>query len=274
MKSAIIQVDKGVFMTFKEWFFGGNSAINPEFSNPRVEMQWKLPHILVLLSCIALIVGIAFLFRKKNEKARKIVLWVMVGIILLFEITRRVKNVIAMCITDSVTFNKLLHDLLPRPWCAISCWSLIIAAIFKKKCLYNISSIMALLCAVIFFAYPGAGFNNVYIYEFENLYSIITHSMLLVTSISLITLKFADFKYKNMWKELICLAVIYIYACLEIWVLKIEGDPLYFMPGGDIQDILGVGNAVYVIIYIIFLTFFVNMFYLIGDRKRVFRKRK
>lgn len=260
-------------MSFKEWFFGENGTINPGFENPSVNMQWKLPHILVLLACIATIIAVAFIFRKKNDKVRRIVLWVMVGLILLFEITRRVKNIIAMSIGNEITLDNMLYTLLPRPWCAISCWALIIAAIFNKKYLYNVSSIMALLCAVIFFAYPGAGFNNV-LMEFENIYSITTHSLLLVTSISLITLKFTDFRYKNFWKELICFAVVFVYAFIEIWVLKIESDPMYFMPGGDIQDILSVGYAVYLILYILFVTIFVNAFYLINDRKNVFKKRK
>ena len=262
-------------MSFKEWFFGANPAINPGFSNPRIDGQWKLPHILVLLTCIATIVAIAFLFRRKSEKARKIVMWVMVGIILLFEITRRVKNLIAISISGGATLNDILYILLPRPWCAISCWGLIIAAIFRKKYLFNIASIMALLCAIIFFAYPSAGFNNT-LMEFENIYSITTHAMLLVTSISLITLRFTDFKYKSMWKDLICLAVIFVYACLEIWVLRISSDPLYFMPiaGNEVMEILGVGGALYVIIYTLSLIVFINIFYLINDYKTVFRKRK
>ena len=114
------------------------------------------------------------------------------------------------------SFTDYLYTLLPRPLCAIACWSLIIATVFNKKFLYNFASMTALLCALVFFAYPGAGFNNQYIL-FENLYSIVTHSLLLVTSISLITLKFTKFEYKNIWKEGICLAVILAYVFLEIY---------------------------------------------------------
>ncbi|MFQ6752192.1 MAG: hypothetical protein ACLRFL_01320, partial [Clostridia bacterium] len=141
--------------------------------------------------------------------------------------------------------------------------------------LYNITSITALLCAIIFFAYPSAGFNNL-LMEFENIYSITTHSLLLVTSISMITLKFTDFRYKDMWKDMICLAVIFIYACFEMWVLKIADNPLYFLPMADneIQEILGVGNMLYVVIYTMFVAIFINAFYLIQDRHNAFKKRK
>lgn len=262
-------------MSFKEWFFGVNGTINPGFDNPSVNMQWKLPHILVLLACIGIIIAVACVFRKKSEKTRKIILWIMVGGILFFEIARRVKNIISLCIGNSYDLNDWLYILLPRPWCAISCWSLIIATIFNKKYLYNVASSTSLLCAIIFFAYPSAGFNNV-LMEFENIYSIVTHSLLLITSISMITLKFTDFRYKDFWKDLICLVVIFAYACIEIWILKISDNPLYFLPmaGNEVQEILGVGDILYVIIYTAFLILFINLFYLINDRKNVFRKRK
>ncbi|MGN1222457.1 MAG: hypothetical protein ACI4TT_04415, partial [Christensenellales bacterium] len=113
-------------------------------------------------------------------------------------------------------------------------------------------------------------FNNQYIL-FENLYSIVTHSLILIGSITLITLKFAKFEYKTVWKELIGLVAIFIYAFLEIYVLKIESDPLYFMPGNDIQEILGISSGLYIALYAIFIIVYWNIFYLIGDRKNVKR---
>ena len=261
-------------MTFSEWFFGVNDKINPGFDNPSINMQWKLPHILVLVTCIVSIIAIALLFRRRSLKQRRIVIWILAGVVLFFEVTRRIKGLSAMCITKEYDLNSILNTLFPRPWCAISCWAIIISTIFNKKYLYNITSITAFLCALIFFAYPSAGFNNQFI-EFENLYSIASHALLLISSISFITLKFTDFRYKDMWKDLICLAVIFAYACFEMFVLKIADNPLYFLPMADneIQNILGVDNASYVLIYFFFVAIFVNIFYFIQDRKRIFKKR-
>ena len=129
----------------------------------------------------------------------------------------------------------------------------------------------ALLCSLIFFVYPSVGFNNKYIL-FENLYSIATHSLLLITSITLITLKFTKFEYKTIWKEGICFAVILAYVFLEIYGLKIESDPMYFMPGNDVMEILGLGYSAYLVVYILFIAIYFNIFYLIDDRKFVFKK--
>ena len=249
-------------MTFKQWILSDFPGQQDKAG------QWGPVHIAVLLTCIATVIALAFIFRKRSDKARRIVLWVLVGIILAFEITRRILNFIKM---DNYTLENVLYNLVPRPWCAIACWTLIISAIVNKKFFYNFASITALLCAIIYFAYPGAGFNDKY-FLFEQTYSISTHSLLLVTSITLITLKFTDFRYKGAWKELICLAVVYLYAALEVPYFK--NDPLYFMPEGDIQHILGVSYGLYLAIYIIFIAIYVNVFYLINDRKNVFKKRK
>lgn len=250
-------------MSFSDW-------INSSYPNPSVDGQWGLLHILTIVFCVGIIVAIALIFRKKSLKVRKIILWILVGFILLFEIARRIINLVKL--DGSGTINDYLYTLLPRPWCAIACWSIIISAIFNKRFLYNFSSMTALLCALIFFAYPSVGFNNKYIL-FENLYSIGTHSLLLITSISLITLKFTKFEYRNIWKETICYVVILMYVFLEIYGLKIESDPMYFMPDNDVMEIFGVGYSAYLAIYIIFILVYFNIFYLIDDRK-IFKKDK
>ena len=250
-------------MTFYDW-------ITSSYDNPSIKGQWGLGHILTLLLCAGIILGLTFIFRKRSVPTKRIAIFALVGLILFFELLRRCLNIYK---TTDYSFHNILHILLPRPWCAISCWMLIISTFVNKKFFYNIASITSLLCAIIFFAYPGVGFNNKYIL-FENLYSIVTHALLLTTSITLITLKFTKFEYKTIWKELICFAVIFVYAFIEIYLLKIEGDPLYFMPNGDIQDILGVSYAVYLLLYIGFISIYTNVFYLIGDRKNVIKKRK
>ena len=126
---------------------------------------------------------------------------------------------------------------------------------------------------VVFFAYPGVGFNNKYIL-FENLYSIATHSLAFCMSLLIITLGFAKFEIKNCWKEALCFLGLLCYVLLEIFVLKIEDDPMYFMPGNDIVEILNVGYGWFVFLYILVLLVYFACFYLIGDRKTIFRKKE
>lgn len=244
-------------MTFHDWIYSNY----PE--NSAIKGQWGWLHILTLILCVELIVIIALLFRKKKEKTRRYVLYVIAGLILFFELARRVIN---LSRGGEMDLSRLLYLLLPRPWCAISCWLMMLSVVVHKKFLYNFVSMSALLCTLIFFAYPSVGFNDRYIL-FENLYSIATHSLLLIGSITLITLKFADFKFDGSFKrcglkELLVLAAVFAYAIFEI-VCDIEGDPLYFMPGNDVQEILGLPYPLYLVIYAVFLAVYFLAFYVV-----------
>ena len=247
-------------MTFLEWLMSS-------YPNPSIHGQWGLLHILTLVACIAIIVAFTFLFRSKSLKTRKIVLWCLVAILILFEVARRIIN---FSKTTDFSFQNVLHILLPRPWCAISVFLIIFAMCINKKFMYNFVSITGLLCAIAFFAYPGVGFNNQYIL-FENLYSIVTHCLILICSILMITLSFTKFEFKTMYKELVVLACVLTYALFEIYVLKIENDPMYFMPGNDIMEILGVSYPVYLILYVLVFALYFVSFYVIS---KISRKKK
>lgn len=253
-------------MTFKQWFFGG-------IENPRVENQWGFLHILTLVISISLMIAFYFIvkYSKNKDKTRKIIILTLASLILLFEIASRVmyigqKYFLKMPGTENLS---LIWIILPKPWCAIACWSLIACVFVKKQFFYNYASLTALLCSVIFFSYPGVGFNNEHII-FDNIYSIVTHALLLTTSITLITLKFTDFRYKEFYKLAIAIGLTFIYGLIEIFILKIYADPMYFMPNGDIQaGILKISYGLYLTLYILLLVIYFNAFYLIQDRKAV-----
>ena len=256
-------------MTFLDWLFSTDT--HPRFENPVINGRWGLLHILTMLICAALIVGFWLIVKKcKNkDKARKIIIGVLAGLILLFEIVMKTVNFYNFAKAGQLNVWRAFWILIPRPWCAVSCWALMISVLVNKKFFYNFASMSALLCAALFFACPGVGFNNEIIL-FQNLYSIVTHALLLTMSITLITLKFTDFRYKTIWKELSCFVVIYIWAIIEIFVLHFERDPFYFMPDGDIQaGIFKISYVLYIVIYVVFIALYINTFYLINDRQNV-----
>ncbi|MBO7214756.1 MAG: YwaF family protein [Clostridia bacterium] len=252
-------------MTFRDWIF----SLHPE--NDGYNGQWQLPHILTLLISIAFIIGLTFAFRNKSRSARTTVLRVLAGCILFFEIARRIINYKKGVMFD---LNSTLTHLLPRPWCAISCWILIFTSIFNKKTLWNFSAINALLCAIIFFAYPSTGFNHKHLL-FENIYSIVTHALLIVSAVLILTYKLGDFRYKRetfaqgFLKEIIMFVAVFVYGILELpSILDLSFDPLFFVPThpgytNDVQEILGLSGALYLTLYFTFLIIWINAFYLI-----------
>jgi hypothetical protein len=245
-------------MSLKEWLFS-------TYPSPHIEGQWGLLHIIVLVCSIIFIVASTLILKSKNQKAKRIVLFILVSIIFAFGVTRRVIN---FAKATEFTTNSVLRTLLPRPGCAISCWLVILATIINKKSFYNFASIIGILCGIIFFAYPGAGFNNTVIL-FEDLYSIATHTLFFISSICFITYGFTNFRYKECWKEGIYFFILFVYVMLEIYVLKTESDPFYFMPNNEVQEIIPIDYSLYLPIYIIFMIVYVNLFYLIHKPKKL-----
>lgn len=249
-------------MTFEQWVFG-------TIDNPPIQGQWGPLHIATMLISIACIVGFYFLVKhvQNKELTKKIIVITLASLIFFFELTSRIVYFL-MNHLELGNFS-VLWILLPKPWCAISCWVLMAAVVVNKRFFYNFASLSALLCSLVYFSYPGVGFNNEYILYF-NLYSIVTHALLLITSITFIVLGFTKFEYKGIWKVAICFAATFLYAFFEIFVLKIERDPLYFMPNGDIQaGILRISYGLYLFLYITVMLIYINAFYLVQDRKNV-----
>lgn len=249
-------------MSFHDWLY----SVYPE--NAAINGQWGLLHIATLLLCAGVCVALYCLFRNTTEKTRQCVILVLAMVILAFELTRRVINLSRGC----VTFTDYARTLLPRPWCAISCWTLILAVFVKRRWLYNFAAMTALLNALVFFAYPSVGFNHRVIL-FENLYSICTHALLLVSAITLMSLGLTDFQLKKrmLLQQGGMVLLTYVYAFAEIFLLKIEADPLFFMNGNDVQTILGVSYPLYLVMYAVFLCVYFSAFFAVQyllDQKR------
>lgn len=242
-------------MTIHDWIF----SLYPPDSI--IQGQWGPLHIITLILCAALIVGVAYGFRSKSKEARQTVILVLAAVILLFEVTRRIIN---FSRGYGWEWNYVLRTLLPRPWCAISCWLTMAAAITKKRILYNVSTMNGLLCALVFFAYPSVGFNDRYIL-FENVYSISTHSLLLISSVLMMLFGLTHFSVKrsSLIKEVAVIVGIFAYAFIEVFLLHIEPDPLFFMPNSEVQTILGLPYGWYLVVYTLFLLFYFSLFYVI-----------
>lgn len=242
-------------MTFYDWIY----SIYP--ADAVIDGRWGTLHICVVLLCITAIVLISLL-RNKSETVHTRVIQLLALAIFVLEVTRRVIN---LSRGETSDLHGYLYHLLPRPWCAISCWFTMTTALTRKKVLYNFSAMNNLLCALVFFAYPSVGFNHKVIL-FENFYSIATHSLLLISSVSMMTLNLTDFRCEKheLAKTGALLCGVFGYASALI-LLKIEKDPLYFMPGNEVQAFLGVNYSTFLVIYAVFLCVYFSAFYLVQN---------
>lgn len=260
-------------MSFYDWIY---SNYAPNAQTVEINTRYGLLHILSVALAILACVGISFL-RKRDERTRKTVIYAVAGAILLLELARRIINFTR----GGIYFQLALYMLLPRPWCAIACWCFIACVFVNKKFFYNFTTMIALVCTTVFIVHPNVGFDGQMLL-FENIYSICTHLFLFVGAISLITLGFTDFTYvrepkcikKSAIWELVCLATMYAYAFFEALALKIEKDPLMFMRDNDVQKVLSTSYGAYLVIYVLFLAFYFNAFYLVTMLVRYLRARK
>ena len=261
-------------MTFSQWMFGG-------IDNPYKAGQWGVLHISVMLLCVVLILAFQFISKKSHnrEKTQRIIICTLICCSAFFEIMLRFMHCMKLYYFHHPEMQGItpLWIALPKPWCQISTWLLMSSVFVKKPFYYNLASLSALLSAVVFFIYPGVGFNNEHLL-FENWYSICSHALLLTTSITMICFKYADFRYKHLWKVMVGFILTFAYGLLQIFVLKIHVDPMYFMPGGDIQaGILKVDYGVYLAGYIAVFLIYINVAHILGDKETVrnfFEKRK
>lgn len=239
-------------MPLYHWFY----SVYPP--NAEINGRYGTLHIAVMVGIVAACVAIGFL-RNKEDARRRWVLYALALCILLFEETRRIINLTR----GPCSVLGFVQIMVPRPWCAISCWLTMAAVLVHKRWFYNFCTMNSLLCAIVFFAYPNVGFNHSVIL-FENVYSIVTHGLLLLSAVSMITLRFADFRLEpaQLRKTAAMLAGMFAYATLEI-LLGIESDPLMFLPGSEVQDFLGVSYPLFLVIYIVFLAVWFSSFYLV-----------
>lgn len=248
--------------TFHDWIYS-NYAVNEPLNG-----RWGIIHFAVIAACLALIVLLG-IWGRRCPRARRPIIVVLICFILLFELARRGIN-LSKDYSSALTLHDYLYLLLPRPWCAMACWMLIFSLFIRTKSMQNLCSMNALLCALVFFAYPEVGFIHKY-YFFENVYSIATHSLLLITSILLIVYEHTDFRYaRKRWScaiwELFGMGALVAYAIvISPLVLGVEPDPMSFLPGeaNAVMRVLGFSYPVYLAVYVGFLLLYFNLFYFI-----------
>ena len=205
--------------------------------------------------CVAIlaVIVLSIIFFRKSQKAKNILLTVLVSVLLFFEIASRVVN-LAIC-TD-FSWQNIMKIILPMHICSVAVVCLIIGYFAKSKFLINFATIAGLLATVGFLLYPAVGINKTYI-SFTCLYSITSHVTGFVVSCLLINLGFAKFKFKDIWKTYLCFAVMFGWGALLDFVILPGQDYMYLR-----NDPLELNLSFpYHILYGIILLVYIFMFY-------------
>ncbi len=238
-------------MSFHDFWTNEN---NP--SLPKSEYLYGTRHIIVLILTALMCVVFTLIFRKKSDKAKKILFYVFGIIFLIFEVLSRVVNLI---ITTDYSWQNIFKILVPMHICSVMVWVFIVAIFSQNKTLINFAITGGLLATVAFLAYPAVGLNRVHM-SFTCFYSTFSHALGFVTVILLLTLGFADFKFKDIWKTYLCFTIMFLWGVLLDFVIFPGSDYMYI-----INDPLELNlNFPYQLLYGALLIVYVFVFYFVG----------
>ena len=248
-------------MSFRDFWTNEN---NPSLR--KSEYLYGTRHIITLILTLVLCVTFTLIFRKKNDRVKKVLFYVFGGIFLFFEIASRVVNLV---IADSYTIESVAKILLPMHICSVMVWVFIVAIYSRKQILINYSVLGGILATIAFLLYPAVGLNRVHM-SFTCIYSTFTHMLGFVCCILMMTLGQTKFEFKKIWQPFLCFAIMFSYGALLNFVI-FPGSGYMYM----VNDPLELGlNFPYQILYVIIIAIYVTMFYLIPFVIHKIRKTK
>lgn len=238
-------------MTFNDFWTNNN---NPKLE--KSEYLYNYRHILVLFLVLSLCIFFSIIFKKKSEKSKDILLKILASILLFFEITSRIVNLI---IAEEYTVESVLKILLPMHICSVIVWTFIITIFFKIKNLYSFTVICGLLATGGFLLYPAVGLDRVYM-TFTQLYSTISHSIGFVCGILMITLGYVKFNFKKIWQPFLSFAVMFLWGALLDFII-FPGENYMYLRVDPLELSL---PFPYYFLYIAMLTAYISLYYIIS----------
>jgi len=237
-------------MTWSDFWRNTN---NPSLA--KSEYLYNTRHILVLVAVALTAIALSIIFYKKSQKAKNILMYVLGSILLFFEITSRIVNLV---IAESYTLESVAKIILPMHICSVMVWVFIIAIFSRNKLLMNYSVIGGILATIAFLLYPAVGLNKVYM-SFTCLYSTISHSIGFICCILLMTLGYAKFDIKKIWQPLVCFAIMFAWGALLDFVIFPISDYMYLVNDPLEMNI----NFPYQVIYGLILLVYIALYYVI-----------
>lgn len=231
----------------KDFFFGDVVHRN--------DYLFDTPHIVTLIAVVLLAIFITLFFKNKSKKQKDTLLWVFWSILLFFEITSRVINLIKG--------KDIITTILPFHFCSIMVWVMLFAVILKNKHMYNIAAMGGLVATSAFLLYPAVGF-NVEILKFSQYYSVISHSLGFILSIFLLTQGYVDFSWKNIWAVGVFLFVVYVHSILCNFVFYTGENYMYYVE----NPLPFFDYNFYILFYICVVTLYFLSFFIIYNLKK------
>lgn len=225
----------------------------------RNDYLFDTPHLITLILVVIATVVLSIVFKNKSKKTQRAFLWVIWAILLFFEISSRVINLIKG--------KDLITTLLPFHFCSIMVWMFIFTIPFNNKHLYNISAMGGIIATTAFLLYPAVGF-NVEVLKFSQYYSVISHSLGFILSIFIIVCGFTSFKWKNIWSIALFMVIVYVHSFLCNFLFYPGSNYMYYME----NPLPGNWGAWYLVFYVFAVGLYFLSFFIISNIKHRIKK--
>ncbi len=242
-------------MTIKEWFVEYSERL------PRDAFMFKGLHLYNLIAVVLLAIVAVIVFLFISKKAQNIILYCVASIYLFSYVLISISRIIRG------TFS--VDTILPFDFCGIVIWATMIAVFFRQKWLNEFIAVGGLFASVVFIAFPEVGFGAATLH-FDDLYSIVIHDLMFITSIIYFFPRFSDLRWQTLYRQAICFG----FCCLEATILDywIYPDSNYmFLKNSPIN--INLGRFPYIIVLAIVMISYVVGVYFVAWLIRVINKK-
>ena len=164
-------------------------------------------HVLYILIILGLTFGGAYLLTKKSEEKGKKVLDILVWLLVI--------SYLSDFFTHEFVYDGLNTDKLPFHICTVLCP--IVALTHFNKRLQKFAEPVAVLAIVgplMYICYPGTALGEISPISYKVVQTFFYHGVLFAYGVLSLTTKKVEFKLKNIWKALVLICLIAVWATL------------------------------------------------------------
>jgi hypothetical protein len=245
----------GGCMTFKEFWTNEN--------NPALEAGSSVLTMRQLAMWLVVIVAVVLIsinFEQKSQKAKQILLYILAGVLIGFEITSRIVNFI---VTPNLSFGAIIKILLPLEICSVAVWVVVAAIFAKRQFLYEIAATLGLFAMGAFLLFPAVGINRTFM-TFTCIYSTVSHMIGFVCSVLMLKFGLCKFEFRNIWYVYLGFAIMFVWGALFDFLIFPGSNYMYL-----IEPPLGSKMAVpHHIIYALLIAVYVVVFHVASHIKQ------
>lgn len=215
-------------------------------------------HFMYILIILGLTFGAVFILKNKKEETKVLVTKILCYALLI---------VYALDFFIMPLYGVDLHgmiDKLPFHFCtSVAIMTAFVQ--FNKKLSWAKEpvAVMAIVSSLMYLTYPGSALGEISAFSYKVIQTFLFHGLLFAWGVLFVTTKQTEFKFKNIWKALVLIVCICLWAGLGNAIYLdydwcfIKGSTFSFVPKWLLP--FAVGGAVFATVAMVYLIYFITI---------------